>query len=177
MKNRMQNRASGTILSGVALALLSLAIGQVALAQSDKSIGRSDDHRSAISTVVEELKALAAKDTNLGTELSEIAKEQDKSKTKVTEAMEKVESRSAFKTFLLGTDYKSVGAVRSEMVTTDNHIARLEKAVAKATDPAIIASLNEQLDALRVEKAKVEAFLTENESKFSLFGWFVKWFQ
>jgi len=125
---------------------------------------------------VEELNAIAEKDKGIGSEVSAIAKEQNESNAKVAVAMEKIESRGKFKTFLIGTDYKNIGMIRSEMVTTDNHISRLEKAAERTDDPEVIVSLNEQINALKGEKSKVEAFLTENENKFSLFGWFVKWF-
>ena len=63
--------------------------------------------------------AIAEKDSKIGEEVKAVAKEQNESKEKIMDAMEKVESRGKFKTLLFGTDYKNIGKLRSEIATTN----------------------------------------------------------
>lgn len=153
-----------------------LLLGGVAFAQSDKGLEMSEKHRSAISKFVNELNAVADRDGGIGEELKEVAKEQNEAKEKTAEVIEKVEKRGGLKTFLFGTDYKNIGKLRSEMVTTGSHLNRLNKAKERADDSETIAGIEEQITALEEDKSNIEGFIAENESKFSLFGWLVKLF-
>lgn len=155
-----------------------LVVG-IASAQNEnikKGKEMSQAHRSAIAGVVEDLRETAGKDNNIGEELREIAQEQEQSNDRATEAMEAVETRGKFKTFLIGTDYKNIGAIRSELVTTDNHIDRLTKAKERTDDPVVQAELDAEIATLQETQTSAEAFVSENEDKFSLFGWLVKLF-
>jgi hypothetical protein len=141
---------------------------------SDDNSGAGEDHRSAVANAVLKLKELAGKDKKIGEEVSKIAQEQNDSAEKAAKAIEAIEKRSGWKVFLVGTDYKNLGGLRSEMVTTSNHIDRLTKALEKTTSPTVKAALDLEIKALEVEKLKVETFISTNESKFSLFGWLAR---
>lgn len=91
--------------------------------------------------------------------------------------VEKLENRSKFKTFLIGTDYKTVGALRSEMVQTRNEIEKINKLVSDLATSTMKENLLAQLKALEETQTKIEQLVTTNENKFSLFGWLVKLFQ
>ncbi len=144
----------------------------------DSENNDSEDHSMALSKVTAELDKLAEKDQDAQErdELKSVSQEQNDSKDRATEAMKNVENRNGFLTFLIGTDYKNLGALRSELKTTENNIARLEKAEARTTDPALKAGLQTQIDALKTANANAQNFITANESKFSVFGWFFKLF-
>lgn len=136
----------------------------------------SKGHRSKVAEAVLKLVELAGKDKNIGEEISQVAKEEDESSEKVAEAIKEVENRGKFKTFLIGTDYKNIGAIRSEMVRSENNIDRLAKAKERTLDPILKAELDVQIAALQKANDDAEAFVKANESKFSIFGWFVKIF-
>ncbi len=148
-------------------------ISFIAFAQSNAS---SQEHRSDISKVVAGLTRIAGQAQNIGQEVSQIAKEQEDSINKVGDAMDVIEARSGFKTFLIGTDYKNIGIIRSELVKTQNAIDRLTKAVARATSADVKTALEKQIADLEASKLKVETFVNSHESQFSIFGWFVKLF-
>jgi microsomal dipeptidase-like Zn-dependent dipeptidase len=112
----------------------------------------------------------------IGDKVKEIAKAQNNSKDDVAEKIDKIKNRNGFKTFLIGTDYKNVGQLRSEMVTTQNHIDQLNKLLDKTTNAADKTALQEEIQALTKEQQKINDFIKANESKFSLLGWFVKLF-
>ena len=166
------------ILTATTLSLLLVASSaSVALAQSDKGKEMSEQHKSNVANVVQDLTELAGKDQNIGEDVRAVAQEQASSSERAIEAMQAVEARGGFKTFLIGTDYKNIGALRSEVVTTQNSIDRLTKAMDRATDDAVKADLETQIKALQETNTNALNFIQTNESRFSLFGWFVKLFQ
>ena len=159
------------------LSLVLFALPCIVFAANDKGKEASAEHRSKVSTIVQQLTNLAGKDNNIGEEVSQVAKEEATTTDEQADLMKKVEGRSGLKTFLLGSDYKNLGALRSTLVTTTNHIKRLEKALGRATStPEIQAKLNTQITALKETQTNVESFIKTNESKFSLLGWLVKFF-
>ena len=136
----------------------------------------SEGHRSDVAEAVLKLLELAGKDRNIGEEIREIAKEESESSERADEAIKTLETRGKFKTFLFGTDYKNIGALRSEMVRSDNNIDRLSKAKERVLDPAVKAELDVQIAALQKANDDAESFIKANEDKFSVFGWLVKLF-
>lgn len=136
----------------------------------------SNAHRSNVANVVEGLRATAGKDVNIGEDLRLVAQEQEAVATRTSDAIKKVETRNKIKTFLIGTDYKNLGAIRSELASTTNNINRLLNARARATDTTVQAELDAEIALLQKANTEVETFVKSNENKFSLFGWFVKLF-
>lgn len=156
------------------LLLFSLGIG--VFAQNDKGKMTSQEHRNKVAEVVEGLTELAGKDQNIGEEVRQVAQEQRESNERSTKAMEAVETRGKFRTFLFGTDYKNVGVIRSELVKTGSHINRLTKAKDRTEDEEVKAELDTQITSLQEIKSRTESFVQENEDKFSLLGWLVRLF-
>ena len=155
--------------------LFSLGIG--ASAQSDGGKMISQEHKDRVAEMVQGLTELAGKAQNIGEEIRQIASEQQASNERATEAMEALETRGKFRTFLFGTDYKNVGVLRSELVTAQNHINRLTMARDTAQGEELRAELNAQIASLQETKNQAESFIQENESKFSLLGWLIKLFK
>lgn len=144
---------------------------------NSQKVRLSEQHRNKVSTIVQQLNVLASKDDNIGEEISQVVKAEATTTDQQINLMEKVENRSRFRTFFLGSDYKNLGALRSTMVTTNNQIQRLEKALERTTSTSEIQTeLNAQITALKDAQVKVESFISANESKFSLFGWLIKLF-
>lgn len=140
------------------------------------SKGQGEEYRSGVSRIVQELRRTASQNGGIGQEVSKIAKEQEDSAKKIKEAMDKVDMAGRFRTLFIGTDYKNLGALRSELVKTQNAIDRLTKAMERTTDMDIRVGLQKQIDALKATLAKAETFAKDHESQFSFLGWFVKLF-
>ncbi len=135
------------------------------------------NHRSAVATFVRNLLNVADRDKGgIGEQVKTIAEQQNDSKDTVADEIDKVKDRSEFKTFLIGTDYKNIGKLRSEMVTGGNQIDQLKTLLDKTTDAADKATLQSQIDALTLEQQKINDFIKVNESKINLLGWLVKLF-
>ncbi|MFA5098736.1 MAG: hypothetical protein WC461_00755 [Candidatus Paceibacterota bacterium] len=135
-----------------------------------------EEHRSAVSNFVHGLLDVADREGGIGEQVRIIAKEQNQSASTTIQAMEKVQTRSKIKTFFIGSDYKNLGALRSEMVQTENRLEQLNKLMENAQADADKAELQSQIQTLQQEQQKIENFVKTNESKFSLFGWLTKLF-
>jgi len=145
-------------------------------ATSTKQIN-AEAHRSEVAKFVKTLLDVADREGNgIGEQVRTIAREQNQSASTTIEAAEKVQARSKIKTFFIGSDYKNLGALRSEMVKTENRVQQLNNLVEKAQSVADKAELQAQIQTLQQEQQKIETFVKANESKFSLFGWVAKLF-
>lgn len=137
----------------------------------------ADEHRSAVSSFVKNLLEVADENKNgIGEEVRAVAKEEDEAKEKVANAVEEIKNRSSIKTFLLGTDYKNIGMIRSEIAKTQNRINRLTELLDAMTSSTGAVTTSEQIQNFTEAQTKLSDFIKLNEDKFSLFGWFVKLF-
>jgi len=163
----------------IAFLVLAITVGfsvVLAKAQNEKQVN-GVEHRSTVATFVQTLINVADREQGgIGEEVRVIAQAQNDTKDKVADGIDKINNRSKIKTFLIGTDYKTVGQLRSEMVKTRNQIDQLKRLLDKTTSEENKTALQGQIQTLEQEQQKIEDFLKANESKFSLFGWFVKLF-
>lgn len=155
------------------LAMFSLAL--VAHAENATS-SLGEQHRSHVSNFVQQLERVAGKDRTVGAEVKAVAQEEREISEKVKEKMEGIEKRGALRTFLIGSDYKNLGALRSDLVTTQNHIERLNKALERTDSSSTKAELETQIKDLTDIQTKAENFVKSMEGKFSLFGWLARMF-
>lgn len=132
------------------------------------------EHRSNVASFVKSLLAVANREGGIGAQVRVVAQSQNNSASTTENAIRKVENRSRFQTFLFGSDYKSLGKLRSEMVTTQNNIDQLNNLITRAESDADKAELLAQVKVLEDSQVRVDAFVKAHESSFSLFGWLVK---
>lgn len=144
--------------------------------ESNKGQINAEIHRSTVANFVQSLLSVADREGGIGEQVKVVAQEQNASKETTAEAIDKVEKRSKIKTFLLGTDYKNIGTLRSEMVKTRNHIEQLTRLVDKAENEQDKTELQFQIQNLEQEQINIEIFISQNENKFSLLGWVAKLF-
>ena len=129
------------------------------------------EHMSAVARFVQSLLAVADRDGGIGAQVRMIAQAQNNTASSTASAIAKLESRGKLMTFLFGTDYKSVGQVRSDMVTTKANLENLQKLLSNTTSTSTNTELEAQIKALQDSQVKLEAFIKAHESSFSLFGW------
>jgi len=134
-------------------------------------------HRSAVATFVQGLLDIADREKGgLGDQVRTIAQEQNAVKDVEAAAIDKVSSRSKFLSFFIGTDYKNIGTLRSQMATTENQLDRLGQLLLEATNTETKTQLQDQIQTLTQEQQRIKNLVTANENKFSVFGWLVKLF-
>ncbi len=111
-----------------------------------------------------------------GEEIREIAYEQEKSASTTVHTIKKIEHRNKIQTFLFGTDYKNLGALRSDIVQTRNRLDKLDKLAEGLQNATDTLKIQVQSQTMEQEMTKLENFIKEQENKFSLFGWLIKMF-
>lgn len=144
---------------------------------SEKGQLNAEEHRSAVANFVQNLlKVASSTEGGIGQQVRVIAQQQNDSEATTTQAIEKVQSRNKIKTFLFGSDYKNLGALRSEIVTTQNRINQLNRLLPNIQNATDTAEIQNQIQTLEQEQTKINNFIQTQESKFSLFGWLLKLF-
>jgi len=147
--------------------------GQVQAKQGQVNV---EQYRSTIANAVRSLLQVADRQGGIGQQVRTIAQQQNQSATTTIKAMEKVQTRSKVKTFFLGSDYKNLGTLRSEMVQTQNRLEQLNKLMTSVQNEGDKTELQNQIQTLEQEQTKIESFINVREGKFSLFGWLAKMF-
>ncbi len=131
-----------------------------------------DEHRSAVANFVQSLLNIADREKGgIGEQVRLVAQEQKQVQERVADQIEAIEKRNKIKTFLIGTDYKNIGALRSEMVQLRNRIRQLNQLMEQIKNEGDKTELQNQIQNMEQEAANIEAFIRANENKFSLFGW------
>ena len=146
-------------------------------AKENKGQDTAELHRSAVATFVQSLLTVADREGGIGQEVRVIAEQQNEVKDRAADLIYAVENRNKVKTFFIGTSYKNLGELRSQMVQTRNQIEQLARLSVKAENEGDKTELQNQIQLLEQEQTKINDFITLNESKFSLFGWAVKLFR
>ncbi len=136
----------------------------------------ADSHRSAVSLFVKSLLDIANREGGIGSQVRLIAQKQNVSATTTTSAMAKVDGRSTLRTLLLGTDYKNLGVIRSEIATTSGNIAQLKTLLSGVVNESDRVALDAQIKVLENQQIKIEAYVKAHENVFGVFGWFSKLF-
>ncbi len=133
--------------------------------------------RSNTANFVQNLLNIANKEKNgVGEQIKLVAQEQNQIKNNIDEKIKKIQDRNRIKAFLIGNDYKNLGQLRSEVSKFTNQINHLKDLLDKATNEETKKTLEEQIKKLETEQTQANNFLKTNENKFSLFGWFAKFF-
>ncbi len=145
--------------------------------KDDDDEDEAEEHRSTVAEFVKKLLEVADRNKGgIGEQVRVIAREQEDAQTTTVKAIEEIEGRNWLKTFLIGTDYKNLGMIRSEMVKTQSRIDKLNRLLETMTTSTGSVTTTEQIRLLMEAQTKLNNFLKANESRFSLFGWFVKLF-
>lgn len=134
----------------------------------------AEQYRSTVANAVQGLLEVADRQGGIGQQVRTIAQQQNQSATTTIKAMEKVQTRSKVKTFFLGSDYKNLGTLRSEMVQTQNRLTQLNQLMTSVQNEGDKTELQNQIQTLEQEQTKIESFIGAQEGKFSLFGWLAK---
>ncbi|EKD46875.1 MAG: hypothetical protein ACD_67C00031G0001 [uncultured bacterium] len=145
--------------------------------KNNKAQINGEAHRNTMAVFVRSLLAIADREGGIRQEVRVIAEQQNETKDRASDLINAVESRSKVKTFFIGTSYKNLGELRSQMVQTKNQIDQLKRLADKAENEQSKAELQAQIQVLEQQEAGINTFIAQNESKFSLFGWAIKLFR
>ncbi len=137
-------------------------------------------YKNTVAQFVHTLKTVSESDTQdangIGEQVKAVAQAQNDSQAKVEESISKVENRSGLVKFLIGPKYGSIAEIQAAVTENQSRIKVLTDLMNQATDPAVKLVLQDQIALLNQQNAKLQTFITSNDSGFSLFGWLVKKF-
>lgn len=136
----------------------------------------SESHRSVMASFVKSLLADSERDGGIGEEVRAVAQSQQEAASTTVDAIAHMENRNAMMSFFLGTDWRSVGMLRSQIAKNEADLARLQAAIASSTDAGVKANLEAQVTVLSAEQNRIQAFIDAHANRFSLFGWLTKLF-
>lgn len=135
----------------------------------------AEQHRSTVANFVHGLLDIADREPGgIGEQVRVVAQQQNQSASTTIQAMETVQTRNKTRTFLFGSDYKNLGALRSEMVQTRNRLEQLNRLMENIQNEGDQVELQVQVQELEQEQERIENFIREQEGEFSLFGWLFK---
>lgn len=145
--------------------------------EGDSNEFDGQEYMNDITTSTKNLLEVANKENGeIGAKIKEIVKEQDQNKNEVSKKIDEIQNRSKVKTFLIGTDYNNIGQLKSDMVKTSDQIDQLNGLLDQTKKVENKTAVEDQIKVLEQGQQKIGDLLVANESKFSLFGWFMKLF-
>ncbi len=136
----------------------------------------AEAHMSRVAAFVRSLLAVANREGGIGAEVRAVAQSQQDSASTSVRAIANVEGRGWLRTILFGSDYRSLGQLRSEIAVTAANITQLKNLLGRTVIEADRVELSAQITALETLQAETEAFVEARENSFSLFGWLAKRF-
>jgi hypothetical protein len=143
--------------------------------QNQQGQTNAQQHRSEVANFVQGLVHIADREPGgIGEQVRTIAQEQNKSASTTIQAMETVQNRNKITAFLFGSDYRNLGALRSEMVHTRNRLEQLNRIMENVENEEDRVELQNQIQEMEQEQERIENFIKEQEGQFSLFGWLLK---
>ena len=133
-------------------------------------------HKEKTQEVVKNLEQVATQEelsgnTETSNQIEAVVAEQEQAQEETAEAIEEIEGEGKIKTFLVGTDYKNLGQLRSSLVQNRNQIRKLTQTMTQNNVDGDATLLQQQLETLMQERERIKTVITTNESAFSLFGW------
>lgn len=136
-----------------------------------KGTSVSESHRSTVANAVQKLLDESNKNKKIGPQISAIAQQQGDTQASIDKNVARLEMRSKLRTLLIGSGYKTIGAIRSDLVKSKASIEQLKAVIAQTTDVTLKVKLMAEVSVLEQEQVKIETFIKQQESVFSLFGW------
>lgn len=143
---------------------------------NEKGESNSKINKEKSEEVVKNLKEVADEEKNkgnkeVGEQIEQVIQEQEQTQEQTSDSIEEVETRGKVKTFLIGTDYKNLGQLRSELVHNRNQIRQLTQSLTQVQTEESKAMIEAQLQIMMQERERIKSVITANEDNFSLFGW------
>ena len=108
----------------------------------------------------------------IGQQVSEVAREMNRSVASTTAAEAKIQTRSFLARFFFGGDKTSAEVIAQEATQNQTRIDKLSALLGQAsTTEAVKATLNEQITALKEAQARLQALADKEKSAWGFFSW------
>jgi len=112
----------------------------------------------------------------IGDQVKQLAQEQKESQDQVRDQINKIDSRGGFVKALIGTDYKALKELESQLAQNVLRIEQLVEFKNQLTNTGDIAMVQETINALIEQNVSLQDKISAENRLGSVFGWFVKLF-
>ncbi len=129
-----------------------------------------------IASSTQNLLDVADKLGTLSDQIKTLVADEASSTNTIAAAVTKVDSRNPFENFLIGPDYSNLNSIMNQINMLQAEITQLTgqiSGVASSTDKTTALT---DIQNLKDQMSSLNQYVKNNNSKFSLFGWFVKKF-
>lgn len=132
-------------------------------------------HRTAVAEFAESLLQVAEREDDGGTGLGEririIAQAEKEDEPMTTTAIERVAFRSAFSSFVFGSDREHLRLLKNSLRETGKRLTDLATIRESTVDPITRAMLLTQIERLKKDQDILQKFTTAHENRFGFLGW------
>ena len=104
-------------------------------------------------------------------QLEQTAQVIEQDQQEVEETVDELEKRPKWQTLLFGTDYKNLGALRSQLVRNRNTIRKLTRSLDTLESSESEGLVQGQIYDLEASQLEIKEIIEKNESQFSILGW------
>lgn len=132
-------------------------------------------HMSAVAEKVQELQQIR-EEGGLGEQVRQIAKEQSTAQDAIKLNVDKLNSRSALKKFILGSDYAAIKNLKNQLIANQIRITQLEELKTQLINQEDSAIIQSTIETLIQQNTILENQIKTEEGTKSMFGWMMKFF-
>ena len=135
----------------------------------------TEEHMSVVAEKVQELQQMRG-GGGLGEQVRQIAQQQSTAQDTIKQNVDKLNSRSDLKKFILGSDYTAIKNLKNQLTANQLRITQLEELKTQLInqDEAII--IQSTIETLIQQNTIVENQIKTEEGTISMFGWLFRLF-
>ncbi|MBU1017932.1 hypothetical protein KKA33_02780 [Patescibacteria group bacterium] len=137
--------------------------------------GQGVTRRSRVANAVQEMLQVAERNEGVGTQIREIAREQNRVHEEMEQGLEAVKERKAWVKFFIGPKYSKVKEAEEMLNKHIEQLGELKDFRAQVKNQEDAQLLQEQLQVMEQIATELKGEVESAKKGFSLFGWFNKW--
>ena len=137
---------------------------------------KARDHMSEVAKKVEELLLSSEVVGGIGSEVRQVAREQNEAQVEIEGEYEKLDLRQGWVKKIFGPDYKAIKNLRKQMEQNQVRVRQLERIQVQVMNEGEKQQLAEMISAIVNENMALEEKIQAEEDIGSIFGWLSKLF-
>lgn len=136
----------------------------------------AEQRKSEVASAVQEILQVAERDSGVGQQIKIIAQTQTQNQEKLEASLQKVQNRSGFAKFFIGSDYGEINNAKKLLEQNREQIKQLNQVKNQLANQDDQQKLTEQAQLLEQSNQEIENSLNTSQKGFSLFGWLFRLF-
>jgi predicted RNase H-like nuclease (RuvC/YqgF family) len=136
-----------------------------------------DKNMNRVATQVQELIETVGAKGGIGTQVREIAQEQQKLQQRIKEQYTSLSSRSNFAKLMIGADEEAIKELQQRLMENEQIINKLEKTKTATRVRADLEKIEETIDLMKYQNASLQSKIQLEQKYKGMFGWLLKLFR